>query len=83
LIRGLSPYPAAFTELDGKLLKIYRATKDPTPVTLPPGHPDTDNRTYLRFAAPDGYIRLAELQLEGKKKMKTEDFLRGYKPGHK
>jgi methionyl-tRNA formyltransferase len=83
LIRGLSPYPAAFTELDNKLLKIYRAIKDPTPPTLPPGQPDTDSRTYLRFAAPDGYIRLLELQLEGKKRMKTEDFLRGYKLSHK
>jgi methionyl-tRNA formyltransferase len=83
LIRGLSPYPAAFTELDDKLLKIYRAAKDPTPPTLPPGQPDTDDRTYLRFAAPDGYIRLLELQLESKKRMKTEDFLRGYKRSHK
>jgi methionyl-tRNA formyltransferase len=83
LIRGLSPFPAAFTELDGKLLKIYRAAKDPTPPVIPPGQPDTDNRTYLRFAALDGYIRVTELQLEGKKRMKTEDFVRGYKPGHK
>ncbi len=80
LIRGLSPYPAAFTELDGKLLKIYRAAKDPTPPTLPPGQSDTDSRTYLRFATPDGYIRVTELQLEGKRRMNVEDFLRGYKP---
>jgi methionyl-tRNA formyltransferase len=82
LIRGLSPFPAAFTELDGKLLKIYRAAKDPTPPTLPPGQPDTDQKSYLRFATPDGYIRVTELQWEGKKKMKIEDFLRGYKPRH-
>jgi methionyl-tRNA formyltransferase len=82
LIRGLSPFPAAFTELDGKLLKIYRAEKEPTPPPpgTPPGQPDTDSRTYLRFAAPDGYIRLTELQLEGKKRMQIGDFLRGYKP---
>jgi methionyl-tRNA formyltransferase len=80
LIRGLAPFPAAFTELDGKLLKIFRASKDPTPPTLPPGQPDTDNRTYLRFATSDGYIRLTELQLEGKKRMNVRDFLRGYKP---
>lgn len=80
LIRGLSPFPTAFTELDGKLLKIYRAAKDPTPPALTPGQPDSDNRTYLRFAAPDGYIRLTELQLEGKKRMNVQDFLRGYKP---
>src|SRR5579863_1715330 len=80
LIRGLSPFPTAFTELDGKLLKIYRAAKDHTVPSLPPGQPDTDNRTYLRFAAPDGYIRLIDLQLEGKKRMNVQDFLRGYKP---
>jgi methionyl-tRNA formyltransferase len=79
LIRGLSPFPTAFTELDGKLLKIYRAANDPTSPTSPPGQPDTDNRTYLRFAAADGYIRLLELQLEGKKRMNVQDFLRGYK----
>jgi methionyl-tRNA formyltransferase len=82
LIRGLSPFPTAFTELDGKSLKICRAAKDQTLPSIPPGQPDTDNRTYLRFAAADGYIRVTELQLEGKKRMKTEDFLRGYKPGH-
>jgi methionyl-tRNA formyltransferase len=79
LIRGLSPFPTAFTELDGKLLKIYRAIKDPTPPSFPPGHPDTDNRTYLRFSTADGYIRLTDIQLEGKKRMHIEDFLRGYK----
>jgi methionyl-tRNA formyltransferase len=80
LIRGLSPFPCAFTELDGKLLKIYLAAKDPTPPTLRPGQPDTDQKSYLRFATPDGYIRVTEIQLEGKRRMKIEDFLRGYKP---
>jgi methionyl-tRNA formyltransferase len=80
LIRGLSPFPAAFTELDGKLLKIYRAAKDPTPPTLPPSQPDTDLKSYLRFATADGFIRATDLQLEGKKRMNVADFLRGYKP---
>jgi methionyl-tRNA formyltransferase len=91
LIRGLSPFPAAFTTLDGKLLKIYRSEKEkpavpPTaPPTAPaahpaPGAPETDQKTYLRFATADGFIRITELQLEGKKKMNVEDFLRGYKP---
>lgn len=80
LIRGLSPFPGAFTYLDGKLLKIFHSIPaiGPHP-DLPPGHMDTDHKSYLRFAADDGFIRVAELQLEGKKKMKTEDFLRGYK----
>lgn len=79
LIRGLSPFPAAFTHLGDKLLKIYHSEKESATPSIPPGQYATDQKTYLKFAAPDGYIRITELQLEGKKKMKTEDFLRGYK----
>jgi methionyl-tRNA formyltransferase len=79
LIRGLSPFPTAFTHLDDKLLKIYRAEKEITIPTHTPGETDTDRKTYLRFAAADGYIHVKEIQLEGKKKMPVEDFLRGYK----
>jgi methionyl-tRNA formyltransferase len=82
LIRGLSPFPTAFTYLDGKLLKIYRAEKETAPPGITPGEFETDKKTYLKFAGPDGYIKLEEIQLEGKKKMKIEDFLRGYKPSH-
>jgi methionyl-tRNA formyltransferase len=80
LIRGLSPFPAAFTDLDGKLLKIFSGAKDPTPPAFPAGQPDTDQKSYLRFATADGYIRITDLQLEGKKRMNVADFLRGYKP---
>ena len=79
-IRGLSPFPAAFTQLDGKGLKIFRAVKEPSRPSLAPGEPDTDNRTYLRFATADGYIRVTDLQMEGKRRMTVEEFLRGYKP---
>ena len=79
LIRGLSPFPAAFTHLDGKLLKIYRSEKDTATPSHSPGEIDTDKKTYLRFAAADGYIRVKEIQLEGKKKMEITDFLRGYR----
>jgi methionyl-tRNA formyltransferase len=79
LIRGLSPFPAAFTHLDGKLLKIYQSEKEATPPASEPGQVTTDQKTWLRFSTTDGYIRVTELQLEGKNKMKTEDFLRGYK----
>jgi methionyl-tRNA formyltransferase len=81
LIRGLSPFPAAYTSLNGKLLKIYRAEKElrVPAAAIAPGVYDTDGKTYLRFATPDGYIRVTELQLEGKKKMSVEDFLRGYR----
>lgn len=79
LIRGLSPYPAAFSYLEEKKLKIFSAKKE---ITLPhssPGSYDTDGKTFLRFACADGYLKLLEIQLEGKKKMKIDDFLRGYR----
>ena len=79
LIRGLSPYPAAFTTLHGKKLKIFRAEKENRNNSAETGSVETDGKTYLRFACLDGYIRITELQLEGKKKMKVEDFLRGYR----
>lgn len=79
LIRGLSPYPAAFTTLHGQKLKIFRAEKENRNNSAETGSVETDGKTYLRFACLDGYIRITELQLEGKKKMKVEDFLRGYR----
>lgn len=78
LIRGLAPYPAAFTFLNGKKLKVYKAKKiNKTPAAA--GDFETDNKTYLQFACSDGYISILELQLEGKKKMNIADFLRGYR----
>jgi len=79
LIRGLSPYPAAFTSLNDKNLKIYKARKEPHASPKSPGSIETDNKTYLKFAAADGYIQVLELQLEGKKKMTVEEFLRGFR----
>jgi methionyl-tRNA formyltransferase len=79
LVRGLSPFPAAFTELDGKKLKIFNAETEHTIVDIPIGHYKTDHRSYLKYAGTDGYLELADIQLEGKKKMKTADFLRGYR----
>jgi len=79
LIRGLSPFPGAFTTLDGKMLKIYRSEKEPASHSRTPGHVETDGKAFLKFATPDGYIQVLELQLEGKKKMPVTDFLRGYR----
>lgn len=79
LIRGLSPYPAAFTRLDGKTLKIFTAKKEYTQPAEAPGHYVTDYKSFLKFAGPDGYLYLTEIQLEGKKKMAITDFLRGYR----
>ena len=79
LIRGLSPYPGAFTEFNGKVLKIYRSIKEERDKETPPGEFETDKKTFLKFASSDGYIQVKELQLEGKKKMTVEEFLRGYR----
>ncbi|HEY0677068.1 MAG TPA: methionyl-tRNA formyltransferase [Chitinophagaceae bacterium] len=79
LIRGLSPYPTAFTHLDGKLLKIYKAAMELNRHGAEAGSYETDGKSWFRFAASDGYIYLKEMQLEGKKKMMVEDFLRGYR----
>jgi len=79
LIRGLSPYPAAFTELGDKTLKVFRSEKEHAPPTSRPGRWETDRKTYLKFACLDGYIHVKDVQLEGKKRMSVEDFLRGYR----
>lgn len=79
LIRGLSPYPAAFTLFNNKKLKIYSADKNLTPPQIAPGHWQTDKKNYLQFACSNGSIHVLELQLEGKKKMKIDEFLRGYR----
>ncbi len=78
LIRGLSPYPGSFTFLNGKTLKIYKAKKEIIQPTITAGEYDTDKKTFLKFACTNGYISIIELQLEGKKRMNVEEFLRGY-----
>ena len=79
LIRGLSPFPGALTKLDDKILKIFESTKEISSHVNKIGSVSTDSKTYLKFACADGYIHVLDLQLEGKKRMKVADFLRGYK----
>ncbi len=79
LIRGLSPYPAAFTELNGKKLKIFSAKVEIAKTTTIPVSYETDHKNYLRFACNDGFLYVTELQLEGKKRMSIKDFLSGYR----
>lgn len=87
LIRGLSPYPAAYTELvkDGevKQLKIYSSKILTTlPEGLSGGNPGTvisDGKSILAFATADGCIQVTDLQLAGKKRMTAEAFLLGFR----
>lgn len=79
LIRGLSPFPGAFTYLQDKMLKVYKSKKEIAPPTIPIGTADTNGKTYLKFACADGYIHVLDIQLEGKKRMLIEEFLRGYR----
>ncbi|MBC9932412.1 methionyl-tRNA formyltransferase [Chitinophaga qingshengii] len=79
LVRGLSPYPAAWTMLQDKSIKIYKAHKEAGQPSIAPGEFDTDEKTYVRIAATDGYLYLDEVQLEGKKRMDIAAFLRGYR----
>lgn len=83
-IRGLSPYPAAWTRLkdqagEEKILKIFGAEKEVLPVNEKPGTILTDDNNTLEIVCRNGIIRLTRIQLEGKKKMETPEFLRGLK----
>ena len=83
-VRGLSPYPAAWTELVGAdgsslVLKIFQTEKNFFSHGEKIGTVSTDGKTYLRVALADGYLNILSLQLAGKKRMPVADFLRGFK----
>ena len=78
-IRGLSPYPTAYTTFNDKIFKIFKAQKQDGEPGIQPGGFLTDQKTYLKFACIDGFISVTDVQLEGKKRMGIEEFLRGVK----
>lgn len=78
LIRGLNPWPSAFTYLDEKVLKIWDADVIDEEVVEEPGTIISTNKT-LKVATADGYLDIKELQLQGKKRMDVVSFLNGYK----
>lgn len=86
-IRGLSPYPAAWTEItndSGEIiqLKIFETTKEILQHNHPVGKIISDQKTFFKVAVIDGYINIIQLQQAGKKSLKTEEFLRGFQnPG--
>ena len=82
-IRGLSPYPAAWTELVASdeiiPVKIFESQPIHEQHTLAPGTIRTDGKRMFDIAVTDGYIRVKSLQIPGKKRLMVEEFLRGFK----
>ena len=84
LIRGLSPHPAAWTELEhpvkGEVLmaKIFAVTRDNSSLPAAPGTLLTDGKKFMKIACPDGWLTVTDIQLSGKKRMKIDELLRGF-----
>lgn len=83
-IRGLSPYPGAWTLLEGKTFKILRSEKGPMPASNAEKQPEpgqfvSDGKSSLHIGTLDGYVQVLELQLEGKRRMSIREFLNGHK----
>jgi methionyl-tRNA formyltransferase len=86
LIRGLSPYPAAFTEFvspenKSYSVKIFKTEKEVVAHNEPLCSIITDEKSYLKVAVKDGFINVTDLQLAGKKRMSVPEFLRGFQVG--
>lgn len=82
LIRGLSPYPAAWTNFQNAGsetgVKIFKATVEQVIHQSEPGEILSDNKKYLKIACQDGFLHILDLQLAGKKRMGIAEFLRGF-----
>lgn len=78
-VRGLSPYPAAWTTLGDKKFKVYKVQPNQRGKGKSVGEFETDNKTYVSVKTADGWLDLVDLQMEGKKRMPIEDLLRGFK----
>ncbi len=83
LIRGMSPYPAAWSELINEhekiVVKIYEAEIIDESPSAAPGSIKTDYKTFIDVATADGYVRIKSLQIAGKKRMDTTSLLNGFK----
>jgi methionyl-tRNA formyltransferase len=81
-IRGLSPYPAAWTVMNDDAqtsVKIYAAHFEASPNADTAGVVATDGKTFLKVACADGYVWVDSLQVQGKRRMSTDEFLRGFR----
>lgn len=78
LIRGLNPWPSAYTHLNGKTMKIWKAEVVSENSERRPGEVCEVTKKRIAVQTGSGVLEITELQLEGKKRMSTEAFLRGY-----
>jgi methionyl-tRNA formyltransferase len=80
-IRGLSPYPTAWTILEGLKLKVFMSAKEVSPQAAhyPVGQFLSDGKTYLKVVTTDGFVHLVDIQIEGRKRLSVRDFLNGFK----
>jgi len=76
-VRGLCPYPAAWTRVHEKVYKIFEVESMPASSGSRDHAWETDNKTYLRFRTGDGWVSVKELQPEGRKRMTIDEFFRG------
>ncbi len=80
-IRGLSPFPGAFTSFNNKTMKIYSAAFLPANMeNSKPGDTNLTDHKSIQFACLNGWINALEIQMEGKKRMQASEFLKGYRP---
>mgnify|MGYP000769039104 CR=1 FL=1 len=78
LVRGLNPWPSAYTFLNGKTLKVWKCKVSTEKTDAVPGTIFLADKEGIHTACGEGVLILTEIQLEGKKRMETEAFLRGY-----
>ncbi len=78
-VRGLSPYPAAWTELNGKVFKVYRVTPTGRNGNVPAGTIQSDSKSYLQVMTADQWLSVEDLQPEGKRRMGVKEYLAGNK----
>ena len=79
LVRGLSPYPTAWFEYNGQAFKVFESSYEVVNHDNSIGEIISDNKTFVKIAAADGFLSINKIQLQGKKTMNIRDFLLGYK----
>ena len=79
LIRGLNPFPAAWFVHQDKSIKIFKASTNIQSTNVAAGTIVSDNKSFAKIACADGWLNLLEIQMEGKKRMLIQDFLKGNK----